>query len=176
ANAVLGSGGNIQIESQSLLGFNNNNQSTPESNITATSQFGVSGTVQINQFNVNPTSGLVELPAKVVDPSQQIVTGCADSRGSRFVVTGRGGVPPNPTQQVADDRTWGDVRDLSAYRQTQVTTTPAEPKAEIYLREASTWVRHADGKVELIATQSPTQLQTPVTCSGVSSYSGVSSH
>ncbi|MEH1844182.1 MAG: S-layer family protein [Nostoc sp.] len=138
-------------------------QLTPENDITASSQFGLSGTVQVNTIGVDPNSGLVELPANVTDPSQQIATGCAGSEGSRFVATGRGGVPQNPNQQVISDRTWDDVRDLSAYRKTGNVTpqTHVSPKV---LVEATSWYRNADGKVELIAAPFPTHVQQSLTC------------
>lgn len=166
ANAVLGSGGNIQIVTQGLLGLEFRNQLTSESDITANSQFGVSGTVQINAINLEPNSGLVEQPANVTNPSQQIATGCAGSEGSRFVATGRGGVPPNPNQQVMSDRAWNDVRDLSAYRKIRNVTAQAPPSPEVIV-EATSWHRNADGKVELIAAQSPTHVQQPLTCAAV---------
>jgi large exoprotein involved in heme utilization and adhesion len=52
----------------------------------------------------------------LVDPSRQITTGCNASQGSSFVVTGRGGVPDDPTQTLRRDRTWADVRDLSTFQ------------------------------------------------------------
>jgi large exoprotein involved in heme utilization and adhesion len=75
--------------------------------------------VQINNIGVDPSSGLVELPVEFTDPSQQIATGCADTQGSSFVATGRGGIPENPTQELRSYRTWSDTRDISAYRKTQ---------------------------------------------------------
>ncbi|MDM9586148.1 S-layer family protein [Nostoc sp. GT001] len=172
ANAVRGRGGNIQITTQGIFGLKFRNQLTPESDITASSQFGVSGTVQVNTIGIDPNSGLVELPVNVTDPSQQIATGCADSEGSRFVATGRGGVPQNPNQLTSDVydglrlRTWDDVRDLSAYRKTGEVTTqiPVSPKV---LVEATSWQRNANGKIELIVTKSTTNKQPQLTCAAV---------
>ncbi|MEH2156657.1 S-layer family protein [Nostoc sp.] len=166
ANAVQGNGGNIQITTQGIFGLKFRDQLTPDSDITASSQFGVSGTVQVNTIGIDPNSGLVELPVNVTDPSQQIATGCADSEGSRFVATGRGGVPQNPTQRVATLSTWDDVRDLSAYRKTGDLNAqiPASPKILI---EATTWHRNAKGKVELIATQPDAHVQQSLTCAAV---------
>ncbi len=152
ANAVLGSGGNIQITTQAIFGLEFRPRLTPQSDITASSEFGISGNVQISTINTDPSSGLVELPVEVADPSQQIATGCTDMSGSSFVATGRGGVPQNPTQQIAGDRPWEDMRDLSAYRNfgNKVTQMPAFPPV---LVQANTWHRHSDGTVELIANQ-----------------------
>ncbi|MFN6485306.1 MULTISPECIES: S-layer family protein [unclassified Nostoc] len=167
ANAVRGRGGNIQITTQGIFGLKFGNQLTPDSDITASSQFGVSGTVQVNTIGIDPNSGLVELPAKVTDPSQQIATGCASSEGSRFVATGRGGVPQNPNQQVTSDRTWSDIRDISAYRKTGEVTAQIPESAETPV-QATGWRRNAQGKIELIAANATTQVQQKLTCAGIS--------
>ncbi|WP_442941284.1 two-partner secretion domain-containing protein [Nostoc sp.] len=173
ANAVQGKGGNIQITTQGIIGLKYRPQLTPENDITASSQFGVNGTVQVNNIGVDPNSGLVELPANVIDQSQQIATGCADNQGSRFVATGRGGVPQNPLQQVGSDvydglrlRTWSDIRNLTAYRKTQKVQAQMPESPEV-LVQASSWHRNAQGKIELVADKSPTYLQQPLTCAAI---------
>ncbi|MEH1830591.1 MAG: S-layer family protein [Nostoc sp.] len=166
ANAVKGRGGNIQISTQGLFGLKFRPQLTPENDITASSQFGVSGTVQVNTIGVDPNSGLVELPANVIDPSQQIATGCGDSEGSSFVATGRGGVPQNPNQQVTSDSTWNDVRDISTYRKTQKVQAQISSSPEVFVQAAS-WRRNAQGKIELVADKSPNYVQQPLTCAAV---------
>ncbi|OUL26531.1 filamentous hemagglutinin [Nostoc sp. RF31YmG] len=166
ANAFQGKGGNIQITTQGIIGLQFRPELTPENDITASSQFGISGTVEINNIGVDPNSGLVELPANVSDPSQQIATDCASKQGSKFVATGRGGMPQNPTQEVKSDRTWSDTRDISAYRQTSNVTakTPTLPDVIV---EATSWYRNAQGKVELVTAQSPAHIQPPLTCAAV---------
>ncbi|MEH2226282.1 S-layer family protein [Nostoc sp.] len=171
ANAIKGRGGNIQITTQGMFGLKLRDQLTPDSDITASSQFGVSGTVQVNTIGIDPNSGLVELPVNVTDPSQQIATGCADSEGSRFVATGRGGVPQNPNQVTSDVyeglglRTWDDIRDLSAYRKTGELNVQIPASSKV-LVEATTWHRNADGKIELIAVK-PAYVQPSLTCAAV---------
>ncbi|MGM3307450.1 two-partner secretion domain-containing protein [Anabaena sp. WFMT] len=165
ANAIEGAGGNIDIQTQGLLGLEFRNQLTPESDITASSQFGISGTVDINNFGVDPSSGLVELPENVTDSSQQIATGCSDNTGSSFVATGRGGIPQNPTQDVRNNPTWSDIRDISAYRGNSASAQiPQSPKTLI---SATSWHRNAIGKIELIADPSPIQVQQSLTCAAV---------
>ncbi|GAB1538309.1 hypothetical protein NUACC21_09670 [Scytonema sp. NUACC21] len=166
ANAVQGSGGNIQINAQAIFGLQFRDQLTSESDITASSQFGVSGKVQLNTLGVDPNSSFVELPANFTDPSQQIATGCSGSEGNRFVATGRGGVPQNPTQQVVGDRPWEDLRDLSPYRKTS-NVTAEKPTSPQVLIEATTWHLNANGKIELIASPSPTHIQPSLTCAAV---------
>ncbi|BAZ40853.1 hypothetical protein NIES4101_68140 [Calothrix sp. NIES-4101] len=170
ANAIEGAGGNIDITTQGLFGLEFRDQLTLESDITASSQFGVSGTVQINNFGVDPNSGLVELPANVTDPSQQIATGCADTSSNSFIATGRGGIPQNPSQELRSDRTWSDVRDISAFRQTQpvqakISTTPENPTETF--TQATSWHRNAQGKIELVADKVFSNMQKSLTCAAV---------
>ncbi len=161
ANAFEGKGGNIQISTQGIFGLKYRTQLTSENDITASSEFGVNGNVQITSPDVDPNSGLMQLPVNLVDASQQITTGCADTQGSSFVATGRGGIPQNPTQKIASDRTWSDIRDLSAYRNIQTVHTQiplnrqeARGKRQEDIVQATSWRRNAQGKVELIAAKS----------------------
>jgi filamentous hemagglutinin family protein len=173
ANAVKGRGGNIQITTQSILGLKNRPQLTAENDITASSEFGVNGTVDINNFGVDPNSGLVELPVELSDPSQQIATGCSVNQGSSFVATGRGGIPQNPNQDVRSDvydglslRTWSDIRNISAYRKNSAVTAQIPQSPEI-LVQATGWHRNAQGKIELVADKSSTQIQPSLTCAAL---------
>ncbi|WP_292804421.1 S-layer family protein [Nostoc sp. NMS7] len=166
ANAVQGQGGNINISTQGLFGLKYRDRLTLENDITASSEFGINGTVDINNFGIDPNSGLVELPENVTDPSQEITTGCAGVEGSRFVATGRGGIPQNPTQEIGSDRTWSDIRDISAYRKTGEVTAQIPRSPEVIV-QATSWHRNAQGKIELVADKSPTQVQQPLTCAAV---------
>ncbi|HIK04862.1 MAG TPA: S-layer family protein [Trichormus sp. M33_DOE_039] len=163
ANAIQGRGGNIQITTQGIIGLQYRPQITAENDITASSQFGVSGTVQVNTIGVDPNAGLIQLPTNIVDSSQQIATGCSNTNGSSFVATGRGGVPENPTQQMRSDRTWSDTRDISAYRTTEEVQAQTSPLPQIPL-QATSWHRNSQGKVELVAAPSPTLHQSQLAC------------
>jgi filamentous hemagglutinin family protein len=167
ANAVAGNGGNIDITTQGIFGLKYRSQLTRENDITASSQFGVNGKVDINNFGVDPNSGLVELTVNLVDSSKLIATGCSNNTGSSFVATGRGGIPENPNQQVRSDRAWLDIRDLSAYRQTSVITAQIPTSQEI-LTQATSWHRNNQGKIELVADKSSAQVQQVLTCAAVS--------
>jgi filamentous hemagglutinin family protein len=144
ANAIRGDGGNIKLTTQALLGIQPRSQLTPDSDITASSTFGVNGTVQVNTISVNPSSGLITLPTEPIDPSQKIATGCTAQNDSSFVATGRGGVPEDPMQVAKIDRTWSDLRSISM-------TTP-EPRitAASMPIEATTLATNAQGEIELI--------------------------
>ncbi|MCY6491003.1 beta strand repeat-containing protein [Leptolyngbya sp. GGD] len=166
ANAEQGRGGNIQITTQNILGLQYRDRLTPENDITASSKFGINGTVQVNNAGVDPNSGLIQLSTDILDPTQQITATCAANQGSSFVVTGRGGVPINPMQDTRHDRTWNDVRDLSHFPRLAIN---AKHNAEamlqpIALMEATTWYRNLKtGKVEIVATQ-PAKISSTATC------------
>ncbi|MCF4969070.1 beta strand repeat-containing protein [Nostoc sp. CMAA1605] len=166
ANAVRGQGGNINITTQGIIGLEYGSYLTSENSITASSEFGVNGTVQVNTVSVEPNSGLVALPTNFTDSSQKIASGCADTHRSSFVATGRGGVPQNPTQGVRSDRTWSDIRDISAFHKTQQAQAP---KTSATLVQATSWQRNAQGKIELVAdnSPSPTNMQPILTCAAV---------
>ncbi|WP_242057709.1 S-layer family protein [Nostoc sp. FACHB-857] len=170
ANAVEGKGGNIQIATQGIIGLGYRNLLNPRevssNDITASSQFNVSGTVQINNIGVDPSSGLVQLPVNLTDPSQQIATGCSANTGSSFVATGRGGVTQNPTQEVRSDRTWSDIRDISSFQQNSTVTPQISSSPEV-LVQATSWQHNAEGKIELIADISSTLVQPSLTCAAI---------
>ncbi|MGK7887793.1 MAG: filamentous hemagglutinin N-terminal domain-containing protein [Leptolyngbyaceae cyanobacterium] len=165
ATAVFGNGGNIQITTQAIFGLEFQAELTPASDITASSQFGVSGTVAIAELEVDPRSEAVELATEFVDPSRVIVQGCgAQMQGNEFIVTGRGGVPPAPTTPLTPDRTWQDVRDPSAYLDNvPITATTIAPGAESWV-EMNRWLLAPDGAIELIATPPTTIVAPTVTC------------
>ena len=117
ANAFTGSGGRVDITAQGIFGLQFQSRLTSFSDITASSQRGANGTVILNTPNVDPSRGLIALPASLVDASDRISQGCnqrstAQDPGS-FYITGRGGLPQRP----------GDLP-LSAYPTGAVQTIP----------------------------------------------------
>ncbi|ABA21970.1 Filamentous hemagglutinin-like protein [Trichormus variabilis ATCC 29413] len=167
ANAVQGKGGNIQITTQGIIGLEYRNLLNPReilsNDITASSQFSISGTVQINNVGVDPNSGLIDLPTNLSDPSQQVATGCSNTNSSSFVATGRGGIPQNPTQQMRSDRTWSDIRDISAFHTKELAQAQI-PQSPEKLVQATSWHRNAQGKIELVAAKSSSQMSPTLTC------------
>ena len=152
ANAFQGNGGNIRITTQGIFGLEFRPQLTPENDITASSQFGLSGTVTLETPNVDPSSGTIELPADLTDASNQVAAECDTGDDSRFVATGRGGVPPTPEDPVSSP-IWADLRDLSDFIDQPATTSPnlAAPSPDQPIIEAVGWVINAEGQVELVA-------------------------
>ena len=153
ANAFEGNGGNIQIEAQSVLGTAFRDQLTPESDITASSQFGVNGVVAFTNPAVDPSSGTTTLPRDVSDPSNQIVAGCADSQSSQFVASGRGGLPVAPTSQsYHSNRLWTDLRESThASIDSVVSERPLADTATAPLFEANSWTTNEQGDILLFA-------------------------
>ncbi|MBW4692721.1 MAG: S-layer family protein [Lyngbya sp. HA4199-MV5] len=118
ANSVNARGGNVTINASGIFGIQFRPQDTPLSDITATGASSAqNGTVQLNIEQLDPTSGLVALPTTVVDSSRLIAQGCPANQGNSFVITGRGGLPPTPEQQLDDDAKWSDRRRLIVARE-----------------------------------------------------------
>ena len=168
ANAVEGNGGNIDITTQGIFGLQFRSRLTPESDITASSEFGINGTVGINHFGIDPSIGIVELPTVLVGSSQEMTKGCSGTFGNSFIITGRGGIPQNPNEQISFNRTWSDIRDLSVYSQptSKVAKTDNQESGQVGVVEASRLVRNSQGEIELVAGKSPSFILQKTTCSG----------
>ncbi|HEY9603028.1 MAG TPA: S-layer family protein [Allocoleopsis sp.] len=177
ANSVNARGGNVTINTSGLFGIQFRPQDTPLSDITTTGASSeLSGTVEINVQDVDPTRGLTQLPTDVVDASRLVAQGCRDVQGSSFVVSGSGGVPPTPQQALGDDPRWRDWRTPAGVsRQShalgQRTLAPsANPRTKSAVVEATGWVIEPDGKVILTATApnvtSAQRWGQPVNCDG----------
>jgi filamentous hemagglutinin family protein len=147
ARAQQGRGGNINIAAQSVLGLTPRSELTSDSDINASSQLGVNGSVAIMTPNVEATSGLIVLPSEVVDASQQIANRCASAEDNRFVITGRGGLPASP-EMGRGDLPWSDLRDLSVFGGQELAVISPAPSV---IREAGAWQVNGVGKVELVA-------------------------
>ena len=145
ANAIQGRGGNIQITTESIFGLKYRSQLTPENDITASSKFGVNGTVQVNSLGLDPSSGLVKLNSDIVDSSRSISKGCAANQGNSFVSTGRGGIPQNPMKNIKHDRSWNDVRTVTASSTVSPVAIITQP-----IVEASQIQVNLDGSIALI--------------------------
>lgn len=159
ASAVQGEGGNIRLMAQGILGLTYRDQLTAENDITASSEFGVDGTVEINQFNSALNSSLVKLPESLADSNSQVAQGCQANSDNKFVITGRGGLPADPRENVnGNTAIWVDLRDLSDVMTaapdavvSELVPTVSEPTVPL---EAAGWQTNAAGQVELISVNS----------------------
>lgn len=161
ANALSGRGGRITITAQGIFGTQFRDGITPQSDITATSDLGpqFGGIVEINTPDVEPSSGLVELPSNVVDISNLIASRCSGSIGNQFVVTGRGGLPPNPYEYLNIDAVWLDLRGFSSRSEARGSknssaqaTNYSLPTTQIV--EATRIAKSANGQV-ILTTSAP---------------------
>jgi filamentous hemagglutinin family protein len=158
ANALQGRGGRVTIDTLGIFGTQFRETLTPDSDITATSELGAafSGVVQLNTPEVQSAIGVVELEARAIDPETLVTVGCRDYQGSEFSVTGRGGLPPDPTQPLTSDRPWQDFRFLDDLPP-ESNSNPTLPQSNILtstserLVEATGWRINDRGQVELIA-------------------------
>lgn len=163
ANALNNRGGRVIVNAQGIFGTQFRPQLTPESDITASSNLGAefSGIVQINTPDVDPSSGLVELPTTVVDVEGLVARNlCAPKQaGSSFVVTGRGGLPASPNDPLTNEvvalvwsRPSGEVQEREDSR--PQSTNNGQRRNRV-IRQAQGWIVAADGTVMLTA-EAPT--------------------
>jgi filamentous hemagglutinin family protein len=127
-------GGNVKITTQGLFAL--------ENAIAATSALGTQfdGIVTINTPDVTPSQGLLEVP--VLAPENQVAQACAAEAGkdsSQFIITGRGGLPPSPTEPLSSEvvRVSGTERSLLPLNN--------------YPRPATGWLVNSKGEVVLTA-------------------------
>jgi filamentous hemagglutinin family protein len=194
ANAEDSFGGRVIVNAQGIFGTQFRDAPTPLSDITASSELGpqFNGTVQLNTPGIDPNRGLINLPTAPVDTqvSQVCQAGTRQNQNS-FIITGRGGLPPNPRQVLRSqavqidwvtldagaNKPTGDVQSRRTQRQAS-----GEPDSGIdndvntkttEIVEAQGWVVDANGKITLVAT-APTATphsswQTPADCRTVES-------
>ncbi len=159
ARANEGQGGNIQITAQSILGFEERIAvpGNGTNDIDASSQFGAPGVVTLNQPDVDPNRGTAVLPSTLVDASQQIAQTCPSGAASEsigsFVITGRGGLPPNPGALLSGENVMAgwimpDAESLS--QSADISRSTSRPVAA-HIIEAQHWQRGANGDVMLVA-------------------------
>ena len=182
ANAFSGRGGNITINAtgiywftprsradlERLLGTPNPAQldprSLPTNDITAISQGSptLNGTVILTTPNLDPSRGLVQLPVDLADASRLIVQNCptGDTLAkppNEFIITGRGGLPPTPSEAVSRDAiqvdlVTADVGDRPSVSQREPDQSRPSLPSESPIVEAQGWQVAADGTVFLVAT------------------------
>ncbi len=176
ANAFSGSGGKVTIEANSifgliprsredlvrLLGTNDptqlNPRRLPTNDITAISQENplLSGLITINTLNTDPSSGLINLPTvPVSDEVAQACTPGSSQSNSEFVITGRGGLPPTPTEALNTDAIAVDWVTLNPESEnkynTASSTSPTVPESKPIV-EAQGWITNKNGEVVLTAS------------------------
>ncbi|MBD2605262.1 filamentous hemagglutinin N-terminal domain-containing protein [Scytonema hofmannii FACHB-248] len=173
ANSADFRGGNVTINATGIFGTQFRNAATLESEITATgANPSLSGNVQINTPDLDPTRGLLKLSSDLVDQSHLITQGCPANRGDVFIITGRGGLPPLPNEALRSNQTatvnWVTQGERRRGGEEEKITKVSDSKLPNQIVPATGWVINDNGDVTLIASANTTfQSLTPTTCPGV---------
>ncbi|MFN6481286.1 hypothetical protein [Nostoc sp. DedQUE07] len=153
ANAYTGTGGRVDIQAFGIYGIQPRSNPTLFSDITASSEFGVNGTVELNTPGIDPNSSLVNLPTVPVDT--QVAQTCSAGgtlAKSRFTITGRGGLPPNPGEALSADAVQVDLVTLNSEvgkpPTPAVSTNLTNPTPDRIV-EATGWAIAANGDIIL---------------------------
>lgn len=141
ANAFQGDGGNINITTDVIL-------LSPDSEVDASSEFGLDGVVEINSPDTDEQIGLVKLPDKIADSASLITAICQVETVTALVTTGKGGIAENPTRNLQGESVWEDLRDLDLKPTDGAIESPEQQTGII---EAKAWNVNAKGKVELLS-------------------------
>lgn len=164
-------GGQVKIDALGIFGTEFRERENPAtSDITATSELGpeFSGTVEINTPDVDLDRELVNLPS--VPTNTEIVQACqtgGSQEQSEFVITGRGGLPPNPSAPLNRDAVWVDLDSTVGETRPRPKKPTQITNSTIPLVEATGWVIGDKGEVALIAsapTATPSLGLPPVKC------------
>ena len=147
-NDFAGNGANINIRSQGIF-FSRDSQVT------------ASGTINIEgRTDVNLSATLPEAP---LQKENLIVQGCAARENNKFTITGRGGLPPNPTETLSGDTVLANFIPTTVLgtgnKPPLQTSPPPTLNAQLALVEARGWVVNEKGQVVLTA-QPPTVTPT----------------
>jgi filamentous hemagglutinin family protein len=156
ANADRGNGGQISITAQGILGLVVRDRLTDFSDINASSEAGLDGEIIINTPDVDPSQGLVALPANLLDASRQIAQVCgqegaiAETPSDEFVLTGRGGLPQSPTAALLGEALASDLGTPPS--STAISSTlPDLSNVAAAPIEAQGWIRSPEGQITLVA-------------------------
>ena len=162
ANAAQGNGGNIEIFTQAIFGLAERNSTPPNqtNDIDASSEFGLQGDFSLNTPDFDPTTGLINLPASVGDASDRLSQNpCQQGVGSEFIVTGKGGLPPNVNESVnSESARVGLIEPIETKRDNEETRRLAEEETGRQEENsdranipAQGWVFNDKGEVTLTA-------------------------
>ncbi len=206
ANAFGGAGGRLTINAQGIYWltprsradlerllrttnpFELDPQRLPTNDITSFSQSNpaIADQVFINTPDIDPSRGLQQLPASLVDPSQQIAQTCQPRNAQRtgaFTVTGRGGLPSSPTDPFTDEMGITDWVSANSPivqnsenqvetgtdptgNQLETSITSPSQASEQVIVEANSWSLDNQGNVMLVAitATNPALPRLPTLC------------
>ena len=158
ANAIEGRGGNIQINTQGIF-------QDSDSEITAASERGIDGEIIFNTPDVDPASGVFQLPDIPLDAENVLAQNLCKfedekiAKGSSFLITGKGGVTPTSEDSLENlDRvvSWSNRDDIQISKDGLVgvrTRQQNETAQHNYpvIKQSQGWVQTADGNLWLVA-------------------------
>lgn len=102
-----GTGGNITINAESLLGIEARPLNNLTNDINASSKFDLDGTVNINTPDVNPTDGATELPVNRIKEQNQVAQTCSSNQAigiaNNLLLTGKGGLSTSPVAPLSSE-------------------------------------------------------------------------
>ena len=115
ANAFTGEGGRVDITATGIFGLELREARSPSSDITASSEFGTNGIVELNVLDTSfIQNDVADLPDVPVDTDRLIAGSCiARSAGGTFVVSGADGLQQQPGREETAIFSTGEVRGLS---------------------------------------------------------------
>ena len=151
ASSEQGQGGNIIINTESLLGIQERPLSDLTNDINASSEFNLDGNIIINTLSIDSLQGTVELPQNVVESQQAVVQICDSSRKSiatnSFVVRGKGGIQAEPGLPLDSSNIYinGETDSTSPLQAIETSRGKIQPARGIKATQ--------DGKVTLTAYQ-----------------------
>ena len=116
ANAFSGAGGNVEILSQGIFGIEPRNQQTDKSDITASSELGVPGNLNLTDPDDSSIrNNLSELPENQIDTNTIIANSCivrSNEENGTFLITGSGGLLINPSDAPLSKYSTGSIRSI----------------------------------------------------------------
>ena len=154
ASASQGMGGNINITAEGIFGLEERSSTpTNETNdIDASSEFGLDGTVLINTPDVGTFQEIIEVP-EITQLQTLGANACARKETpetSSFTITGKGGVPPQPTEPLSSDAIFleGESASISTEKLEQVQQQQIKPlvtaQGEIYPARGIVFLENGD--------------------------------
>ncbi|MEA5575310.1 filamentous hemagglutinin N-terminal domain-containing protein [Anabaena sp. UHCC 0451] len=170
ANAFQGDGGKINITTNAIFGLEYQQELTRKSDITASSEFGLAGQVEINTPDIDPTSGLIELPGNLVNAEsllgKDICSYEQRAKKNSFTIIGRGGLPAEVDELISNSPGMVEWANRSSkqgitpviLKQREV-NKQEENIHNLVIQEAQGWMINADGKVFLTAETPKVTLQ-----------------
>ena len=163
ASAELGRGGNISISALEVIGIEFREELTELSDINASSEFGIDGTVEINNPDSRLNQTFSDDNSNIVDANNIFQNNyCNIARNSKYIVTGRGGLPLAPGRELLPEYTWEDWRiiDEDTLEQDGVVannnvsiTSPRNKTEHPEVKSIQGWM--VNGKGQIVLTANP---------------------